>query len=138
MTLTGAKLRKIVNLLSDERQSHAAAHALAVAAKERGVLVADLIQTALAPPPPTPILAGVDDGLSAIGRRIDADHYGLRSFIKRQTDKAWLVERPPGGRVPVSVPMWLAKSACQHHGEDATGRAIIVIPTWLARKHDLL
>jgi hypothetical protein len=138
MTLTGGKLRAVVNLLADPLQSHAAAHALAVAAKERGVLVADLIQEALAPPPQTPTLADVDDGLSAIGRRIDEDHYGLRSFIKRQTDKAWLVERPPGGRVPASAPMWLAKSPCQHHCKDATGRAIIVIPTWLARKHDLL
>ena len=43
MTLSDAELRAVVNLLSDPLQAHAATHVLAEAAKERGVLVAELI-----------------------------------------------------------------------------------------------
>jgi hypothetical protein len=52
MTLAAAKLRAVVNLLSDPLQAHAAAGVLATEAKARNVLVSDLIAGALAPPRP--------------------------------------------------------------------------------------
>lgn len=59
MPLTDAKIRAVANLLSDPLQAHAASSVLAAEAKERGVLIADLIAAALAPavpaaPPPPP------------------------------------------------------------------------------------
>jgi hypothetical protein len=125
MALTGDKLRKVVNMLSEPLQAHAAAHLLSVEAKERGVLVADLIADALAPPPmATPSFSDV-----ATGRRVNRETYGLQSFIFHQTAKAWLVETPDG-----ADQIWLPKSECEHHGEDALGRAIFTVPMWLARK----
>ena len=132
MTLNAARLRAVVNLLADPLQAHAAAHRLSEEAKERGLLVSDLIQEALAPSPlALTVVADVDDG-TAIGRRIDADHYGLRASVIAETEKAWLVETPSGGEA------WLPKSQCEHHGEDAAGRAILIVPVWLARRKELL
>jgi hypothetical protein len=142
MTLSAQKLRSIVNMLSDPGSAANAAHILATEARARGVLVADLIAqtTALAPPaaqapepaaPPTaPIwqdVAPIDDG-GPNAKRIDFEHVGLVTEIIHATDKAWLVETPSGGEA------WLAKSQCEHHGEDHRGRAILVMPRWLARK----
>jgi hypothetical protein len=135
MALSGDKLRKVVNMLAEPMQAHAAAHLLSVEAKERGVLVADLIAGALAPPPmATPSYAAPsfndvsENPYAGIGKRINLDHYGLRAFTLHQTPKAWLVEGPSGESV------WLPKSECAHRGEDPEGRTIFIVPMWLARK----
>jgi hypothetical protein len=147
--ITDDKLRKVVNLLADPLQAHAAAHILAEAAKERGVLVSDLMGALAAPSMTTPhnqsygpTAYDVDDddpfdddygvhdvGLPrSTGRRINEDSYGLQAFIKHETNKAWLVQTPGGDDI------WLPKSQCQHHGNDAEGRAILILPMWLVRK----
>jgi hypothetical protein len=133
MSMTDVKLRKVVNLLADPLQAHAAANILAVEAKERGVLVSDLIATMLAPssmatPTFTNVKAESDNPFAGVGKRINRDHYGLCAFITHETDKAWLVQSPDGEDV------WLPKSQCEHHGEDPDGRAILIVPAWLARK----
>ena len=138
--LTGPKLRAVVNLLSDPLQSHASVNILAEEAKRRSCLVADLLAEALAPAPPTQpaepapafhnIVAEGDVGVS-IGRRINAESYGLRSEIIAEIDKAWLV------RTPAYKHAWLPKSQVDHRGEDAVGRAILIVPVWLARKAGL-
>ena len=129
MALTGDKLRKVVNMLSEPLQAHAAAHLLSVEAKERGVLVADLIADVLAPPPMATSAVAPTFSDVATGRRVNRETYGLQSFIFRETTKAWLVETPDG-----ADQVWLPKSECEHHGEDSVGRAILVVPMWLARK----
>jgi hypothetical protein len=133
MTLDSNKLRKIVNMLSDPGSAHVAANLLSVEAKARHILVSDLIAETLGPPPmATPTFTNVrtesDSPFAGIGQRIDRDHYGLQSYIRHETPKAWLVERPDGEDV------WLPKSQCEHHGEDPDGRAILIVPAWLARK----
>ena len=147
MTLSAAKLRSIVNLLSDPGSAANAAGILAREAKERGVLVADLIAQTVAPAPqasssspaPTPpsgppTWQDVDDedGDGPYTKRIDADHVGLVAAIEAETDKAWLVVTPSDDE------MWLAKSVVDNHGEDPQGRAIFILPRWLARKGGLL
>ncbi len=130
MTLTPQKLRAVVNLLADPLQAAAAANILATEAAQRKLLVADLVAEAMSPAPAAPSwrnVATVDEGGPYV-RRIDADHVGLVSEIKYSTEKAWLVETPNGGET------WLPKSQCQEHGEDALGRAILVVPKWLARR----
>jgi hypothetical protein len=83
MTLSAQKLRSIVNLLSDPGSAANAAAILSREARERGVLVADLIGLAStsAPSPPTPPastaptwqdVGGDDDGPYV--KRINADH----------------------------------------------------------------
>jgi hypothetical protein len=143
--ITDDKLRKVVNLLADPLQAHAAAHILAEAAKERGVLVSDLMGALAAPSMTTPRnpsygpspvyddpfddYSTYDAGLPrSIGKRINEDSYGLQAFIKHETNKAWLVQTPGGDEI------WLPKSQCQHHGNDAEGRAILILPMWLVRK----
>jgi hypothetical protein len=139
--LTGSKLRAVVNLLSDPLQSHAAANILAEEAKRRSCLVVDLLTEALAPAPPTQpaepapasydVLVEDDIGVS-IGRRINAESYGLRSEIIATTEKAVLI------RTRANTKVWLPKSQIERHGEDAVGRAILIVPVWLARKAGLL
>jgi hypothetical protein len=136
MPLTDAKIRAIANLLSDPLQAHAASSLLATEAKERGVLVADLIASALAPPaqvpppaPPAPEPELTDSIDVAIGKRIDHGHYGLQSEIRCETEKAWLVRSPVGG-----PDVWLPKSQAQHEGYDAAGRAILILTSWIARE----
>jgi hypothetical protein len=138
--LTCPKLLAVVNLLSDPLQSRAAANILAEEAKRRGCLVADLLAEKLAPARPTQPAApapafsdvGEDDIETSTGRRIGAESYGLRSEIIAETDKAWLVRTPGRERT------WLPKSQVRHHGEDAIGRTILIVPVWLARKAGLL
>ena len=138
MSLTAAKLRAVVNLLSDSLQAHAAAHVLAEEAKRRGVLVADLVAESLAPTqasaPPPPKFADVDDDRLdiAIGKRINFNAYGLRAEILGETARAWRTRTPAGGE------SWLPKSQVEHHGEDAVGRAIFIVPAWLWRKKGFL
>jgi hypothetical protein len=143
MTLTAAKLRSIVNMLADPGSAANAASILAAEARTRGVLVADLIAqaTILAPSSPSPApepaapptaptwrdVEPIDDGGPYV-RRIDVDHLGLVAEVIAETEKAWLVETPTGSEA------WLAKSQCQHHGEDPRGRAILIVPRWLAFK----
>ncbi len=141
MTLSAHQLRSVINMLSDPGSAANAAGILAREAKERGVLVADLVaQTAPSPSPaapaPKPRWQDVDDeadddGDSPIARRIDYNHYGLIAFIVAETIKAWCVETP-GGRQA-----WLAKSIVEHHGEDPHGRAIFTLPSWLATKIEI-
>jgi hypothetical protein len=132
MSISRDKLRAIINLLSDERQAHAAAYRLAQEAKERGVLVSDLIAEVLAPASATasatasaPPFSDIDDGISAFGKKVNPLAYGLRTTINRETEKAWLVEWLDGSEI------WLPKSQCSHRGEDAQGRSILIIPMWL-------
>jgi hypothetical protein len=138
MTLAASKLRKVVNMLGDPLQAHAAAHLLAVEAKERGVLISDLVAEGLAPSttaPAPPTFTDVDSNnpFAGIGKRIDRDHYGLCAFITHETEKAWLVQGPDSDEE-----VWLPKSQCEHHGEDPGGRAILIVPMWLARKKGFL
>jgi hypothetical protein len=140
MSLTDAKLRAVVNLLGDPLQAHAAAHVLAEEAKRRSMLVSDLIAQSLAPAqastPPTPSFSDVEadsDRIDvAIGKRINFAAYGLRAEILGETEKAWLRRTPAGGET------WLPKSQVEHHGEDAAGRAIFIVPAWLWRKKGFL
>lgn len=137
MTLSREKLRAVVNLLSDEMQAHAAAHLLTKAAKERGVLIADLIAEALADAPAAPSASeppsfqDVSEIHPAFGKRINADLYGLRTWVIRETDRAWLAEWPGQSEI------WLPKSQCDHCGQDAQGRTILIIPMWLVKKKGL-
>jgi hypothetical protein len=140
MTLSATKLRSIVNLLSDPGSAANAAAILAREAKERGLLVADLVAQTMAAPAPTPSPSPApsappswqdveDEGSGGpYVKRIGPDLFGLVSEILNETDKAWLVEKPDGSEA------WLAKSVVEHHGEDHCGRAILVIPKWLGRK----
>jgi hypothetical protein len=139
--LSGPKLRAVVNLLSDPLQSHAAANILAEEAKRRSYVVADLLAEALAPAPPTEpaelapafhdIVVEDEIGVS-IGRRINPESCGLRSEIVGTTEKAAL------NRTQANAKVWLPKSQIKRHGEDAVGRAILIVRVWLARKAGLL
>jgi hypothetical protein len=111
MTLTVKQLRSVANMLSDPGSAANAAGILAREAKERGVLVADLIaqmaapapqapssSPASAPPSAPPTWQDVDDedDDGPYVKLIDADHVGLVSMLLAETDKAWLVEKPDG------------------------------------------
>ena len=94
MTLSATKLRGVVNLLADPLQASAAAGILAAEARERGVLVADLIAETMSPPseavaaPTLRDVAPIDDG-GFYARRIDAEHVGVLAEVIHETDKAW-------------------------------------------------
>jgi hypothetical protein len=141
MTLSATKLRAIVNLLSDPGSAANAAGILAREAKERGVLVADLVAQSVGPAPsPAPAPAppsgppswrdvgDEEDEGGPYTKYIGPDHVGLVSEILAETDKAWLVEKPDCSEA------WLAKSVVEHHGEGHQGRVILVLPRWLCRK----
>jgi hypothetical protein len=133
MPRTNEQLRKIVNMLADERQAPVALNMLRAEAEERRVVVSDLLAAlapAAAPGAEARVLEETDSLELAIGQRIDHRSYGLRSEIKHETDKAYLVRSPVGG-----PDVWLPKSQIDYRGEDAVGRAILILPTWLARKH---
>jgi hypothetical protein len=146
VALSSQKLVAIVNLLSDPGSAANAASILAREAKERGVLVSTLIvqvtstsPDAYTPPPPPPSAAPsfndvepADDDTGPYVKRIGVDIVGLVSEILAETDKAWLALLPSGDE------MWLAKSVVDNHGEDPQGRAIFILPRWLARKGNLL
>jgi hypothetical protein len=138
VSITDAKLRAVINLLGDPLQAHAAAHVLAQEAKRRKMLVADLVAESLAPtqasaPPPLKFSDVDDDRIDvAIGKRINFNAYGLRAEILGETGKAWLTRTPSGGET------WLPRSQVEHHGADAVGRTIFVLPSWLARKKGFL
>jgi hypothetical protein len=141
MALSDSKLRAVVNLLSDPLQAHVAAHILSREAKERGVLVADLVAQTLAPAPQAaPAFSSVDSftqDQESIGKQINSEAYGLRSNIINETEKAWLVRRPEKGRWDEEANIWLPKSQVEHRGEDSSGRAILIVPMWLARRKGL-
>ena len=129
MPRTNEQLRKIANMLSDERQAPVALNMLRAEAEERRVLVADLMAS-LATPHPAPEPPAPTDSIDiAIGKRIDHARYGLQSEILRQTEKAWLVRSPVGG-----PDVWLPKSQAEHRGEDHVGRAILILTSWIARE----
>lgn len=140
MTFSDARLRAVINLLSDPLQAHAAAHVLAEEAKRRRLLVADLVAESLvptqawAPPPPkfSDVVVDSDRIDVAIGKRINFNAYVLRAEVLGETAKAWLTRTPAGGET------WLPRSQAERHGSDAVGRAIFVLPPWLARKKGLL
>jgi hypothetical protein len=145
VTLNAAKLRAIVNLLSDLGSAANAAGILAREAKERGPLVADLVaQTMASPSAPSSSASQptsraswqdvdpVDADALPYTKRIGVDHVGLVSMILGETDKAWPAGTPDGGEA------WFAKSVVENHGEDPRGRAILVIPRWPARRTQLI
>jgi hypothetical protein len=119
-------------MLADERQAPVALNMLRAEAEERRVLVSDLLASLTPPTLPGPESeSDPTDSLDiAIGKRLDHRSYGLRSEIVHETDKAFKVRSPIGG-----PDCWLPKSQCEYHGEDSVGRAIMIVPTWLARKH---
>jgi hypothetical protein len=141
--LSARQLRSVTNLLSDPGSAANAAGILAREARERVCLVSDLIASTLAPapsatpPPPEPAapptapcwrdIEPIDDG-GPYAKRIDAQHVGLVGVVVAETDKAWRVETPN------AAPAWLPKSQCANHGEDWCGRAVLVVPNWLAAK----
>jgi hypothetical protein len=134
VTLSAQKLRGIVNLLADPLQAGAAANILAQEASRRGVLVADLIAQTAAPEASAQTrsrkrqdVEPVDDGGPYI-KLLAGDMVGLVTEVVHETPRAWLVDLPSGAEA------WLAKSQCSHHGEDQSGRAILILPHWLARK----
>ena len=149
MTLSVQKLRGVINLLSDPLQAGNAAFILTREAKERGVLVADLMllvssastssaQTYRPPPPPPkpeptaePTSSDVksyDDRAKPFTKSLGDGDVGLASAILSETPKAWLVAKPDGTKA------WLAKSQVLHRGEDRRGRAYFSIPAWLAKR----
>jgi hypothetical protein len=149
MSLSDSTLRAVINMLADERTAHVAMQKLRDAAAQRRMLVADLIasvasgttssapsapstSSASRPAPPSPPSDPSDAIEVAIGKRIDRNFYGLVSEIIRETDLAWLVRMPGGGEC------WLPKSQTEHRGEDPIGRAILIVPTWLARKKNFI
>jgi hypothetical protein len=127
----GRQASAVMNLLADPLQAAAAANILSAEAAQRGVLVADLIAETLAPEPTAaPVwqdVEPIDDG-GFVARRIDAGRVGVLAEVIRETDKAWLIEDAHGNDV------WLAKKPCEHHGEDPRGRAILIVPKWLAKR----
>jgi hypothetical protein len=137
--LSDATLRAIVNMLSADEGTAAVAMAkLRDAARERRMLVSELISSvsgSAAPAPRTqpeapPTFLDVDDGIGvAVGKRINFATYGLQAAVRYETDKAWLVKSPLGG-----PDVWLPKSQVEPHGVDQAGRTIWVMPLWLARK----
>jgi hypothetical protein len=144
VTFSPAKLRAIVNLLADPLQASAAAHALTQEANRRRVLVADLVAEATVPAPssppitpdPAPSTAPTWQDTSPIDgptivRRINADYVGLIARILHETEKAWLITTPAGKEA------WLPKRPCQYHGDNGGGRAILIVPTWLAGRKGL-
>jgi hypothetical protein len=145
MSLSYATLRSIVNMLADERSAHVAMAKLRDAARERRMLVSELIASvssgeaaparSSAPPPPTfsDVEADSDRIEIALGKRINSNAYGLRAEVHHETDRAWLVASPTGG-----PQVWLPKSQVDQHGEDAAGRMIFTLPIWLARRKGFL
>jgi hypothetical protein len=131
--LSSDKLRRIVNQLADSGTAHAAAHILAEEAQRRNILVSDLVAQALAPTAPAQAPPAFSDVGAAAGRRINSTIYGPQAAIRYETDKAWLVASPVGG-----PDVWLPKSQTEYHGDDLLGRAIFVLPNWLARRKGLL
>jgi hypothetical protein len=145
VTLSVQKLRAVINMLSDAPSAAAAAHILAKEARERGLLVSDLIATALAPAPsvrpPEPSAPStapptapnwrdvepIDDGGPYV-KRLGGATIGLVGEVLAETDMAWLVETPD------AEPAWLPKSRVENHGEDPFGRAILILPLWLGRR----
>jgi hypothetical protein len=88
MTLTTAKLRSIVNLLSDPGSAANAAGILAKEAKERGLLVAGLVAQTMAAPAPIPSPAPSPPPswqVEPYVKRIGPDHIGLVSEILAET-----------------------------------------------------
>ena len=113
MTLSATKLRAIVNLLSDPGSAANAASILAKEARERGLLVSNLVAQTIAPasstssPPPSAPPRWQDVGDEDDGpytKRIDADHIGLVGVLVAETPKAWCVETTNGADA------WLPKS----------------------------
>ncbi|MFZ0602080.1 MAG: hypothetical protein WAN05_12100 [Roseiarcus sp.] len=141
MTFSAKQLRGVVNLLADPQQAGNAASILAREAAARGLLVSDLVAQTMAsmlasssPPPSAPPTAprwqdveSIDDG-SPYVKQIDADHIGLVAGVIAETPKAWCAQLPNG------LEAWLAKSVVENYGEDASGRAILVVPKWLAKR----
>jgi hypothetical protein len=138
VTLSATKLRAVVNMLSDPGSAANAASILAREAKDRGLLVADLVaQTiastpSVAPPPPEPAAPStaptwqdvepIDDGGPYVQRL--GQHIGLVGVMVAET--------------PKGADAWLPKSQVENHGEDTYGRGIFIIPTWLAKRGNLL
>jgi hypothetical protein len=121
-------------MLADEQSGLAAMAKRREAAAERRMPVFDLTASVAAseapssaPPSPAPS-ASID---VAIGQQMTTTPYGLRSEIRYETERAWLMTSPVGGET------WLPKSQCEHHSEDPVSRAIFIIPNWLARKKGL-
>ena len=135
MPRTNEQLRKIVNMLADDRQAPVALDMLRTEAKERRVLVSDLLVSLTAPAvpvpqaqpqPPTPAESIRD----VVGQILtNPPRYGLKTQILGETDKAWKVRSPIG-----SLPEWIPKSQAEHRGEDSVGRAIFILTLWIARE----
>jgi hypothetical protein len=53
----------------------------------------------------------------------------LVQWSERRAGLAWLVRTPVGGKA------WLPKSQVGRRGEDAVGRALLIVPGWLWRKN---
>jgi hypothetical protein len=136
MPRTSEQLRKILNMLSDERQAPVALNMLRAEAEERRVLVADLMASLAMPVPapaasaPAPEPEPTDSIDVAVGQRVTKPPgYGLRSELIRETDKAWCVRSPVGG-----PNVWIPKSQAEYRGEDSVGRAIFILTLWIARE----
>jgi hypothetical protein len=134
------QLRKIINLLADSGQGHVARHILAEEAVARKMLVSELMdwvadqKIGKKPSSKDDDDDDDDDGNDKFERApvrldlLDNGDYGLRTFIKASTEKAWLVEMPKG------LPIWLPKSRCEFVATDKSKRACIRIPAWLGRE----
>jgi hypothetical protein len=94
MPRSSEQLRKIVNMLSDERQAPVALNMLRAEAEERRVLVADLMAS-LATPQPAPEPPAPTDSIDiAIGKRIDHARYGLQSeILAKRKRRGWCDRR---------------------------------------------
>jgi hypothetical protein len=123
MTLSVKQLRSVVNLLSDSGSAANAAGILTREAQTRGILVADLVSGALASKPPSPPPRDPAPSTAPAFHDIEPVDDG-GPYVK--------VQLPNGDE------MWLAKSVVENHGDDRQGRAIFVIPKWLAKRGKLL
>jgi hypothetical protein len=126
-------------MLAYEQSALATIAKLREAAAERRMPVFDLIASAAASEAPSsvpaspalPLLTHPIRSTSRLASRFTTTPDGLRSEIRYETERAWLMTSPVGGET------WLPKSQCEHHCEDPVSRAIFIIPNWLARKKGL-
>jgi hypothetical protein len=127
MKLTGAKLRAVLNMLSDEKQSHAAAHIISKAAQDAKTLVADFISENLGLNEPQ---RDFDNGSAFDPSR----GFYCSVVIIRDTDRAWLLSR----NIMEEGSIWIPKS--QAHVVKAEGDRVyrFWISFWIARQKDIM
>ena len=129
--LVGTKLARVVNMLADEGQAHAAAHIIAAAAKEAEMLVADYLAAHLKAKAAK--LAGDSDWDDAPG-----DWIIVEVYVVAVTEKAVLVFHDPH-----DDQHWLPKTQIKLAMDDwrslrAGVTVTMKMSRWIAAKKDIL